>query len=52
MLQRLKDDCQFEKYGLPIQLLKVSNVTLLHDFSLEFIFEPKVQDKPCDSDGL
>ena len=52
VLQRLKDDCQFEKYGLPIQLLKVSNVTLLHDFSLEFIFEPKVQDKPCDSDGL
>lgn len=41
VIQRLEKDRQFKKYGVPVNFLKISNVTLLRDFSLEFIFELK-----------
>ncbi|MBS5505306.1 MAG: hypothetical protein KHX28_04225 [Oscillospiraceae bacterium] len=41
VVQKLEKDRQFKKYGVPINILKLSNVTFLHDFSMEFIFELK-----------
>lgn len=43
VIQKLQKDRQFKKYGVPISFLKLSEVTLLHDFSIEFIFELKEQ---------
>lgn len=43
VIQQLEKDRQFKKYGVPINFLKISNATLLRDFSLEFIFELKEQ---------
>lgn len=40
--QRIEKDRQFKKYDVPITFLKLSNVTLLRDYSIEFIFEPKI----------
>lgn len=42
----VKNDRQFKRYGVPINFLKLSDVTLLHDFSMEFIFELKGQIDP------
>lgn len=41
VIQRLENDRRFQKYGVPLNFLKLSNVTLCHDFSIEFIFELK-----------
>ena len=41
VIQRLETDRSFKRYGVPINFLEISDVTLLRDFSLEFIFEPK-----------
>lgn len=41
VVRKLEEDRQFKRYGVPINFLKLSNVTLLRDFSLEFIFELK-----------
>ena len=41
VIQRLEEDRQFKKYGVPINFLKLSDVTLFRDFSMEFIFELK-----------
>ncbi len=41
ILQRLEQDRQFKRYGMPINFLKLSNAILLRDFSLEYIFELK-----------
>lgn len=43
VIQKLKKDRQFKKFGVPINFLKLNDVALLHDFSLEFIFELKGQ---------
>lgn len=43
VVQRLEQDRQFKKYGVPISFLKLSHVMLLRDFSLELIFELKEQ---------
>ena len=40
--QRIEKDRQFKKYGIPMNFLKVSDVILRRDFSMEFIFELKV----------
>ncbi len=45
VIQKLKKDRQFKRFGVPINFLKLSNVSLLHDFSLEFIFELKGQEE-------
>ena len=42
VVQRLEKDRQFRKYGIPINFLKVSDVIMRRDFSMEFIFELKV----------
>lgn len=39
VIQKLKQDCQFKRYGVPINFLKLSDVILRRDFSMEFIFE-------------
>ena len=45
VIRKLKEDRQFKRYGVPINFLKLSNVTMLHDFSIEFIFELKGREK-------
>ena len=45
VIQKLKKDRQFQRFGVPINFLKLSNVSLLHDFSLEVIFELKGQEE-------
>ncbi len=40
-VQRLKDDSRFRKYGVPVNCLRLSNATLLRDFSIELLFELK-----------
>lgn len=41
VIQKLEKDHHFERYGVPINFLRLSDVTLLRDFSIEFIFELK-----------
>lgn len=41
VVRKLEDDRQFRGYGVPMNFIKLSNVTLLRDFSLDFIFELK-----------
>ena len=41
VVQKLEGNRQFKGYGVPVNFLKLSSVTLLRDFSLEFIFELK-----------
>lgn len=41
VIERLEGDRQFKKYGVPINFLKLSNVMLLRNFSIEFVFELK-----------
>ncbi len=41
VLQRLECDRHFKRYGVPINFLKVSDIILRRDFSIEFIFELK-----------
>lgn len=43
VIQKLEKDRPFKRYGVPVSFLKLSDVTLLRDFSLEFIFEWKEQ---------
>ena len=40
-LQRIAADRRFKRYGGPINFIKLSNATLLRDFSIELIFELK-----------
>lgn len=37
VIEEIEQNRQFKKYGVPIGFLKLSNVSLLHDFSIEFI---------------
>lgn len=39
VIQKVEKDRRFRKYGVSINLLKLSNAVLPHDFSMEFIFE-------------
>lgn len=41
VLHKLETDRQFKSFGVPINFLKLSNIMLLRDFSMEFIFELK-----------
>ncbi len=41
VLQKLEKDRQFKKYGISINCLKISDVMLLRDFSVEMILELK-----------
>lgn len=41
VLQRLESDRQFKSYGVPINLLKASDIILRCDYAIEFIFELK-----------
>ena len=41
VLQKLEQDRQFKRYGIPASFLRASDITLLRDFSLEYIFEWK-----------
>lgn len=41
VVQKIETDRQFKRFGIPIGFLKLSNVMLMRDFSLEFIFELK-----------
>lgn len=44
VIQKLENERQFKKYGVPINFLKLSDVILLRNFSIEFIFELKEQE--------
>lgn len=52
VVQKLETDYQFKRYGVPINFFKISDVTLLRDFSLEFIFELKEQKIDVEGEGL
>ena len=41
IIEKLEQDRQFKKYGVPINFLRLSDIILLRDFSVEFIFELK-----------
>lgn len=42
----IESDRRFLRYGVPINFLKLSEVTLLRNYSLEFIFELKEEKNP------
>ena len=46
VIRALEHDRQFKRYGVPVNFLKLGDVTLLRDFSIEFIFELKGQTVP------
>ena len=49
VIEKLEQDRQFKRYGVPINFLKLDHVMLLRDFSVEFIFqlkEPKTVPMP------
>ena len=41
IIEKLEQDRQFKKYGVPVNFLKLSDVMLMRDFSMEFILELK-----------
>lgn len=41
VLDKIKNDRQFKKFGIPVNYIKMSDVTLLRDHTLEYIFELK-----------
>lgn len=41
VLDKIKNNNYYKRYGIPIEFLKVSNITLTKDAQLEFIFELK-----------
>lgn len=41
VLDRIQNDRQFKKFGVPVNFIKMSDVTLLRDHTLEYIFELK-----------
>jgi len=41
VIRRIEEDRQFKKFELPINFIKLSDVTLLRDHTLEYIFELK-----------
>jgi len=43
VIRKLEQDRQFKRYGIPIDYLEASNIQLLLDSSIEFIFELKEQ---------
>lgn len=43
VVQRLANDRQFKKYGIPLSRLRLRHVMLLRDFSMDFIFELKAE---------
>lgn len=47
VLDKLENDRRFKRYGVPINFLKLSDVTLLRNYSLEFIFELKGTHNPA-----
>ena len=42
VLQRLEKNKQFQKYGVPVNFLKLSRLTLTHQNMLEYLFELKI----------
>lgn len=46
VLDKLKNDRRFKRYGVPINFLKLSDVTLRRNYSLEFLFELKEEKNP------
>ena len=42
---KLENDRRFKRYGVPINFLKLSDVTLLRNYSLEFIFELREEEE-------
>ena len=47
VLDKLENYRRFKRYGVPINFLKLSDVTLLRNYSLEFIFELKGTHNPA-----
>ena len=45
VLDKLENDRRFKRYGVPINFLKLSDVTLLRNYSLEFIFELREEEE-------
>jgi len=45
-IQKLENDRQFKRYGIPINFIKLSDLIFRRDFSLEFIGELKGQSNP------
>ena len=41
VIEKIENDRRFKKYGVPINFLKLSDVMLLRDFSVEFVLELK-----------
>ena len=41
VIRRIEEDRQFKKFELPINFIKLSDVTLLRDHTVEYIFELK-----------
>lgn len=41
VVEKLQNDRSFEKYGVPINFLKISRITLKRDSILQFVFELK-----------
>lgn len=39
VLDKIKNDRQFIKFGIPVNFIKLTDVTLLRDHTLEYIFE-------------
>lgn len=45
VLDKLENDRRFKRYGVPINFLKLSDVILLRNYSLEFIFELREEEE-------
>ena len=45
VLDKIESDRRFIRYGVPINFLKLSDVTLLRNYSLEFIFELREEEE-------
>ena len=46
VLAKIENDWRFKRYGVPVNFLNLSDVTLLRYYSLEFIFELNEEMEP------
>lgn len=52
VFQKLDESFQHNRYGVPISFLKLSDVTLRRDYTMEFIFELKLQEEMAEEEKL
>lgn len=52
VLEKLDESFQHNKYGVPISFLKLGEVALRRDYTMEFVFELKLQEEMTEAEKM